>query len=34
MYFKVDSVDKVDTDKSVRKQMLARYCNTIYYLSI
>ena len=32
MYFQVDSVDKVDTGKSVRKQTLANYCNTIYYL--
>ena len=32
MYFKVDSVDKVDRGKSVRKQTLANYCNTIYYL--
>ena len=32
MYFQVDSVDKVDTGNSVRKQTLANYCNTIYYL--
>lgn len=34
IFFRVDSVDKVDTGKTVRKKMFASCCNTIYYLSL